>query len=171
MTFMHYASCLKFNKDEAVKGSSAVGSGGVLRDDHGDWVMGFCNNMGTSNSLLAELTGIRTAVEFILDDNYPHVVIESDCLEAVNMISGSSPVAGAYGEIVDAIRRGISFHGNISCCFTPREANLVADWLAIAALMFPFGTHRLTSPLRDCHRLILLDKGEGLSSLSVEPSA
>lgn len=89
----------------------------------------------------------------------------------MNLISGASSTSGPYGEIANTINGGIAFHGNVRCCYAPRETNLVADWLATTAMSFPFGTHVLSSPLGDCHNLLVIDRGEGMSSPPVEPSA
>lgn len=70
------AGWLKFNIDGTVKADSSAECGGVLWDDHGNWVLGFCKKLETSNALFAELSGIQVAIDIVLDNNLPRVIIE-----------------------------------------------------------------------------------------------
>ena len=36
-----------------------AGCGGVVRDEHGNWVAGFTRHIGATNSFAAELWGLR----------------------------------------------------------------------------------------------------------------
>lgn len=67
----------KFTVDRVVKMDRTVGCGGLLCDADIGWLLGFCNNMGTSNSLLVVLYDIFTTVQLILERNFPLVIIRS----------------------------------------------------------------------------------------------
>lgn len=59
-----------------------------------------------------------------------------------------------YADILAQIAYGVEMHGGIKISFLSRNLNMVADWLADAALRFDFGVHVITSPFGDCHRLL-----------------
>ena len=47
---------LKLNTDGAANGvMGLVGGGGVVRDENGNWVIGFSRRLGNASSFLAEL--------------------------------------------------------------------------------------------------------------------
>ena len=50
---------VKLNMDGAIEGNPRLaGCGGLLRDDHSNWIAGFERRIGTSTSFVAELWGL-----------------------------------------------------------------------------------------------------------------
>lgn len=101
------AGRVKVNVDGAVKANRAAGGGGLVRDSQGQWVVGFCHNMGTSNPLRAELQAMASAVQLVIDHSFPRVVVESDCAEAVRLVSCRvGPEHPHYG-VLEQIAHGV----------------------------------------------------------------
>lgn len=49
------------------------------------WFWVFVVTLGTSNFLLAKLCIKRSAVQIVLDHNFPQVIVETDCLEEIQL--------------------------------------------------------------------------------------
>lgn len=61
--------------------------GGVCRDELGQWVFGFCRNIGSSNVLWAELWGIFIVLALAWSRGIPRVIVESDSNVAVQLVN------------------------------------------------------------------------------------
>ena len=67
----------KLNTD----GSSIIcmeraGCGGVIRDEHGNWVAGFTRHVGATNSFAIELWGLRDGLMLYCSLNIPCLIVE-----------------------------------------------------------------------------------------------
>lgn len=81
------AGCIKINTD----GSSSMedhrgGFEGLVRRDQGKWVEGFCGYIGYAETLKAELWRLRHALKLCKERNSKRTIIETDCLNVVNLI-------------------------------------------------------------------------------------
>uniref|UniRef100_A0A2N9H7K2 RNase H type-1 domain-containing protein n=1 Tax=Fagus sylvatica TaxID=28930 RepID=A0A2N9H7K2_FAGSY len=69
----------KLNTDGSVLGNpEPASSGGLLRDCNGNWIGGFSHKLGITNSLAAELWGIRDGLLLARDLNIRKLIVESD---------------------------------------------------------------------------------------------
>lgn len=91
---------------------------------------------------------------------FPKVIIKSDFLEAIRLVSSQYDPNHPYIDIMHQIVVGASFHRHIVFSFAHREFNNVADWVENEALSFPLGNLVFSSPFRCCHRLSRLDAGD-----------
>ncbi|XP_019191285.1 PREDICTED: uncharacterized protein LOC109185792 [Ipomoea nil] len=65
------------NTDGALKTITGLASaGGLIRDDHGRWVMGFATKVGFTDSFSAELWGLREGVRLYLREGIDKVWVE-----------------------------------------------------------------------------------------------
>lgn len=55
-------------------------------DSNGNWLGGFCKFLGSGSSLLAELWDTFLGIEMAKGASCQNLIIESDCLIAVNLI-------------------------------------------------------------------------------------
>lgn len=55
-----------------------VGGGGVLRNEHGNWVIGFSRKIGIITSYLAELWALQDGLNICLSKNLLDVEVELD---------------------------------------------------------------------------------------------
>ena len=55
-----------------------VGGGGVVRDDQGNWVIGFARKIGLVNSFLAELWSLRDGLFLCVQAQIQALIVEMD---------------------------------------------------------------------------------------------
>ncbi|KAK8521809.1 hypothetical protein V6N12_066392 [Hibiscus sabdariffa] len=89
--------------DGAVHSNTDMGSiGGLARDNNGNWIIGFYQSLGTATALNTELWTIYTGLQLAKDKGLKHVLIQSDCMEAVTAIyetiasSSSNSLCSSY---------------------------------------------------------------------------
>ncbi|KAK9046352.1 hypothetical protein V6N11_052244 [Hibiscus sabdariffa] len=76
------------NSDGAVNLHSSMGSiSGLLRDHFGGWLVCFNKMVGLFSLLQAELWDIYIDLCLAWDNGYKHVQVQSDCSEALKLIS------------------------------------------------------------------------------------
>lgn len=111
-------------------------------------------------------------MEMVMGVDMRRVIIESDSLEVVQLLSTSQTSHSwevqtsndQYAEVIQQILRMRDDHGNIEFCHVYIEGNAIADYLAHVALECPFGIHYLEQPIGECRNLLLLDSPEDFSS-------
>lgn len=154
----------EFNVDGALSIDLLACCGKMLRDSRGRWIKGFCRgDLTYHNVFLVELSAIQSAVEIALGMDLQHVIVESDALEAIHLLSSENVHAHPFGSLAASILRMQRDHGSIVFQHTPREANSLGDYLAGVGYRFPLGTHLLDSPFGECHKFLALDLGEARS--------
>ncbi|PSS34373.1 Ribonuclease H protein [Actinidia chinensis var. chinensis] len=121
----------KLNTDGASKGNPGkAGAGGLIRNHEGRWVAGFCHNIGTTNSLEAEVTAIRDGLELVNRLGLTNVDVETDSKLAVQLIAGSIFSGERVNSLVNDCRRLMEEIGSTTLRHVYREANACADILA-----------------------------------------
>ena len=61
---------VKLNTDGAASGSTnTTGCGGLIRNDQGNWLVGFSRNIGLANSFMAETWALRDGLMLCLQLN------------------------------------------------------------------------------------------------------
>ena len=69
----------KLNTDGVASGNSGlVGCGGIVRDEHGGWLVGFSRQIGITTSFVAELWGLRDGLMMCNNLNRFALVVEVD---------------------------------------------------------------------------------------------
>ncbi|KAI8538402.1 hypothetical protein RHMOL_Rhmol09G0100000 [Rhododendron molle] len=68
-----------------------AGIGGIFRDNHGTWTLGFYGTMKAESSTEAEIWSIYRGLTIILERGLANVDIESDSPVAVNIINAGNP--------------------------------------------------------------------------------
>ncbi|KAJ4981483.1 hypothetical protein NE237_032320 [Protea cynaroides] len=126
----------KLNIDAAMDATNhRAGIGVVLRNSLGFPVLACSIPSHFSDVLLGEALAVRAGLNLVLQYGYRNLVVESDCLELINLLTGPSNVAQTY---VQDIVTDISVLGgqaqDLSFCFSPRSANSVAHSLARRAM-------------------------------------
>lgn len=82
---------IKLNTDGSFLPSSSYGgAGGVLRDSHGEFIVGFAHRLDfVSSAFQSELTAIWYGVNLLITMGISQAVIETDCMAAVQAINSS----------------------------------------------------------------------------------
>ncbi|XP_074346578.1 uncharacterized protein LOC141685372 [Apium graveolens] len=85
---------------------------------------------GCVNPEMAEAIGIREALSWVKEHNWPQVVVESDCLGAIQANSCSSISLSYLGRIIDECKRLLLElkSRNATLRFVKRSANMVAHF-------------------------------------------
>lgn len=123
---------VKLNTDAAVTNLGAkAAAGGILRDDNGNFLLGFSMDVGEATVTVAELKAILSGVKLVWRRGYSFVAIESDSLTAVTMIQRGVPTLHPSFVLVKEIQETMRKFNECSISHSLREANQVADSLAI----------------------------------------
>ncbi|KAE8665796.1 hypothetical protein F3Y22_tig00112528pilonHSYRG00017 [Hibiscus syriacus] len=86
---------LKMNTDGASQGIPGIaGAGGLLRNEKGEWVMGFAAHLGVCTSVAAELYVIRTGLALALAWKYGYssIVCEVDAKSVLQLIENGNNI-------------------------------------------------------------------------------
>ncbi|KAL4331797.1 hypothetical protein GQ457_07G021730 [Hibiscus cannabinus] len=134
------------NSDGALDSRDGVAScGGLIRDDGGAWIVGFSKRIGICLILEAELWGIYEGLLAAWSIGSQYLLVESECLEAINLIKNRSTSDGVLSMI-----HSISALLNRSWCVRfshiVRDGNHAADWMAKLASSDDLFCHRYLSP-------------------------
>ncbi|KAH1064622.1 hypothetical protein J1N35_029609 [Gossypium stocksii] len=103
-------------------------SGGVLRDRHGDWILGFNNSLGHCSVFNAELWGVLDGLMIIQSRNCDGVVIRSDSQEALKAIDDSSK--NSSSTLIRRIQQLLMNIGRWKFKHIPYEENVEANHIA-----------------------------------------
>lgn len=105
------------------------GSGfcGLIRNDKGEWLIGFSGFCGITTNLNAELMAIDHGLSLAWSYGYRDVVCESDSKSALDLILGGVFHTHPYAAVIAHIRSFMSYAWNLSFGHTLREGNASAD--------------------------------------------
>ncbi|XP_061993619.1 uncharacterized protein LOC133711527 [Rosa rugosa] len=78
-----------------------------------------------TSSLHTELLAIKYGLEFLQALNVIKVVIESDCLHAVQAINSLAGDLSELVALISEIKGLVNALGEVTVCFAPRQANMV----------------------------------------------
>ncbi|KAK8975615.1 hypothetical protein V6N11_004994 [Hibiscus sabdariffa] len=90
------------------RGSGMTACGGVVRDEEGNWLIGFSRKLGVCLILEAELWGLYEGLLAAWSINIRYLIIESDNLEAVKLLNnrnGLSIFPSIVHYIVEIMKR------------------------------------------------------------------
>lgn len=135
----HIQSEYRDRKDEIIKvyvdGSSLSNPGrsdfgGLIRNNNGDWLLGFSEFCGITSCLAAELYVIFHGLRVAYDAGHGNIILESDSRMALDLIMSDvqshHPYAPMINQIVQLQHRDWIVHFQ----HTLRQGNECADWLA-----------------------------------------
>ncbi|KAM7487446.1 hypothetical protein LguiB_024930 [Lonicera macranthoides] len=120
----------KINTDGSVGQWERGSYGGLVRNNQGKWIEGFCGYIGWSTMIKAELWAIRYALKLCKERNWEGVPIESDCQTAVLLIQGEEDEENHPDRILIEDCRKLITEMNTAVSHIFREANRCADKLA-----------------------------------------
>ncbi|MBA0755232.1 hypothetical protein Gogos_021881, partial [Gossypium gossypioides] len=111
------------NTNESVQIVSGFSSAsGMIRDGKGKWILGYNHFLGKCSIFVAELWGILDGLLLIQKQGYDEVVIQSDNLEVVKIISDSK-LEGSNFDLVRRIYQILSNEEKWFLEYVPREFN------------------------------------------------
>ncbi|KAL0012166.1 hypothetical protein SO802_007274, partial [Lithocarpus litseifolius] len=122
---------VKLNTDGSSLGNPGrAGGGGLIRDEEGNWIVGFACKIGSTTSFLAELWALRDGLNLCLSYNFDAVEVELDAKAIVDAISNPNYTNVFVFPLMEDCRLLVSRIPHISIRHCYREANRCADGLA-----------------------------------------
>ena len=105
-------------------------SGGVLRDNAGEWVRGFARSIGSTTSIVAEFWALRDGLQLAIQLGVQYLEVKLDAEVVLDVINfGNSPNAAYSSLLFDCILL-LEKIPHITVKHVFREANRSADALA-----------------------------------------
>ena len=126
---------VKCNVDVVVFASQGrIGFGCVIRNSEGSFLTARCAGMtGSFGVREAEALGIREALSWIKEIQFPCVIIEMDCLQVFQALVEESAGLNVFGLIIEDCRTLVKSIGEVQFSFVRRSANFAAHSVARAA--------------------------------------
>lgn len=133
----------KINSDGSCKsdchGFGDIAAGGIIRNSNGTWMKGFACFLGSGTSLLVKLWAIYIGISIAKDANFDPIIVESDCLYAVNLINNIfHSSTHHYATMITMCRSKLASSSDFKVKHVLREGNFAADRLA------DFASHSIT---------------------------
>lgn len=115
---------VKLNSDGSSRGNPSVaGSGGLIRNEKGEWICGFARRIRITTSFAAELWGLRDGILQCLNPNLCSVLIELDAKSMVDLLVNSDYSNNAISPLVDDCRSLMAQLPRVQIKHCFREAN------------------------------------------------
>ena len=138
---------VKLNVDGSCdQASGKITAGGVLRNHLTEWLTGFVMNKGVGNALKAELWGIFEGISLAWRSGFRCVIVETDSLDAVKLISQDSTSNHPLYSIIQSCKSLIAADWDCRVKHVFREGNRLADSLARLGHDFGYGIHFYDDP-------------------------
>ncbi|KAK9993884.1 hypothetical protein SO802_023587 [Lithocarpus litseifolius] len=127
------------NTDGSLSGSAGTAAGGgLIRDEVGNWVIGFSRRIGRADSFVAEIWALRDGLQLCHQINARAVMIELDAKSLVEVLNNSSYCNSVISILLYDCKLLISHIPQVSVKHIYREANKCEDRLANLGLFQPF---------------------------------
>ncbi|KAK4283181.1 hypothetical protein QN277_000163 [Acacia crassicarpa] len=154
------AGWVKINTDGAFSPSTpGVASGGILRNEHGQFLQAFLFRGEEGDCLTAELWGCLHGLKLAWDRGYRNVILEVDSADAVELIRNSISDTHEDRYLVEEIQALVHRDWTVETKLISRRGNIVADHLAKLSLSSFPGFHLISIPDMELARLLERDKG------------
>lgn len=125
------AGFVKLNTDGCWKSMNLASGGGVIRDDKGDWIMGFSIKFAAKNPEAAELLAIREGLLMAKHCNFNKIELETDAEGLKKMIQLATMFPHhELGALLHDVTSLIKDTWTMEIIHAKREANGVAHCLA-----------------------------------------
>lgn len=131
----------KLNIDGTKKKSGVASAGGILRDQSGNWIIGFGMNIGICSVTVAELWGLYRGLLMAWQHSCHWLFVEVDSLCVTQLVSMPVIHTNEYASLLQATRDNIKQDWHITIRHVHRETNYAADFLANYALSVSLGLH------------------------------
>ncbi|OMO66936.1 hypothetical protein COLO4_30280 [Corchorus olitorius] len=123
---------LNVNTDGSSTGNPGPsGAGGIIRDDQGHVISAFARKLGYTNSLAAELWGIRDGLQMAVSLGlHNKIIVEADSTAAIDLIMADNVSNHTYSTLIYDCRCLMETLGVRALKHVLREGNKCADILA-----------------------------------------
>lgn len=136
-------NCWKINTDASWSEEKGVGGlGWIVRDSNGSFIFaGFKKVKKKWPILCLELKAIEEGLRCLLDkfgNPLPKVVVESDSAEAVDILNHAVEIFSEDRSVANNVEAAAELFGEVAYCFSRRDSNLEAHFLARRAIAHKF---------------------------------
>lgn len=101
----------------------------IARDSNGQFLTGDSNLIRASSPRAAEAFAVRLAANLVVENHWPHVIIESDNKSLVNSLQ--KELANCWDSAaIERDTRELLQNFRVEFSFCPRDANSCADFIA-----------------------------------------
>ena len=107
-----------------------AGSGGLIRNEKGEWVKGYARAIGITTSVAAELWALRDGIRLCTALKLPAVEIELDAKVVIDLVRKETSKFNSLDALVAVCKEGLKKISNVKFMHCFREANKCADNLA-----------------------------------------
>ncbi|KAF7825260.1 ribonuclease H [Senna tora] len=145
--------------------SGGIACGGVFRDQHGRWMGGFAKKLGSGNSLLAEVWGIKLGLDMAWNWNLRNIELEADSLMALKLIKEGVINTHTLSPLILEIRSMLTRHWQVKLSHTFKEGNRLADAIANFAHSLSFDICILEHPPDFCKQVLADDARGNVSAI------
>ena len=147
-----------------------VGGGGVVRDDQGNWVIGFARKIGLVNSFLAKLWSLRDGLFLCVQAQVQVLIVEMDAKALVDAFSNQTNSNVIISSLMEDYRHLATQIPQVRFRHVYKEANRCADQLAKLRLSTEIDFFVFSSPLVDIISVVKADyHGLYVNRLCLEP--
>ena len=155
----------KLNSDGASQGNpDKTGGGGLIRDQHRNWIKGYMRKIGVASSFIAECWALRDGLLLAVQLGIQHIV-ELDAITVVNLVSTNSTSNRSYPPLLNDCRYILGQFHRFKVIHTFREVNRWVDYLARAGCSLAEDFVVLDLPSNDVLCNMLSTDAAGLYSL------
>jgi len=96
----------KLNTDKSSLGNTGrAEGGGLIRDEEGNWVLGFSRQIDVTSSFITELWALRDGLILFVERNFTTVVIEMDAKAIIEVLNNPNNTNLIISSIVDDYRQ------------------------------------------------------------------
>ena len=149
---------VKLNTDGAADvAAGSAGGGGLIRDDQGNWIIGFTRKIGKTSSFLAETWALRDGLILCKQLKLNAVMVELDAKALIDALKNPSYANTIVSPLFDDCKQLASQIPHLSFKHIYREANRCADRLAYLGSCQGLDFNSFFCPLVDLVPLVLAD--------------
>ena len=151
------------NTDRASHGNPGrAAAGGVVRDEHGSWLVGFALNIGICSAPMAELWGVYYGLVVAWEKGVRRLRLEVDSALVVGLLQSGVGDSNPLAFLVRLCHGFIAKDWIVRVTHVYREANRLADGLANYAFTLPLGLLLLDSCPEDV-TLVMVEDVNGVT--------
>ncbi|KAM1100842.1 hypothetical protein PS1_007238 [Malus domestica] len=164
----------KLNVDGTYRsGSGCIAGGGVIRNQDGEWLRGFAENLGTGKKPIeAEVWALYRGLELAWNSGWVPIEVETDSAMAVTLVFSPVQLYPKHPQfkLINKCLNQITNSQNLISCLNLlnqiqsytlqhvyRQKNSVADFLANFGLTLELGCHYFDAPPPGCEAVLVQD--------------
>ncbi|XP_049394520.1 uncharacterized protein LOC125858752 [Solanum stenotomum] len=153
----------KLNIDDSFsKDRNKGGTGGVIKDHNGNWVIGFYHNITSQSHTMVEIEALLDDLKITADCSIVPIEIELDSIEVIEALEDTQSI---YASKINSYGLLMKRLGNPLVRHSFRQANKVADFLSrLGTKLTPSAQATILSTPADHTMSLIKDDQQGVIS-------